>query len=206
MGNANSHDVAFLVEPMEPLPIVARDFCFLEPTSLVIPPSMSRTPNDCMLQTVTGEVVFLWRGKTTTLTNVERSISMQMERKALSINAHSILVDGNTFGPSSGWLADINVIFPSPSVYEPRLDCTVGIHPEFSVAFSVEGDWGARNAVISMHVRDRIVSAARIRGVKPGQLFGEYILDVIPGVDVAFMVLLCTSIDRIANLTRGIIL
>ncbi|RHZ16178.1 hypothetical protein DYB37_013960 [Aphanomyces astaci] len=145
MGNAKSQ-VAFLVEPMDPMPIVLRDFCYDSPSSIQIPPFMSRTKHDGVVHTVDGKVAFLWQGSSMTLMNTERSILMRMERKVCeNINTHTIVVDR-------------------------------GRH-------------------------------ARIRGVTPDpRLFGEYILDVIPGADVAFLVLLCASIDRIANLTRGVIL
>ncbi|RQM27015.1 hypothetical protein B5M09_005915 [Aphanomyces astaci] len=124
MGNAKSQ-VAFLVEPMDPMPIVLRDFCYDSPSSIQIPPFMSRTKHDGVVHTVDGKVAFLWQGSSMTLMNTERSILMRMERKVCeNINTHTIVVDRGRHG-ASGWLVDITVNFPFPSMYEPDVECTV---------------------------------------------------------------------------------
>ncbi|RHY89809.1 hypothetical protein DYB35_006903 [Aphanomyces astaci] len=115
MGNAKSQ-VAFLVEPMDPMPIVLRDFCYDSPSSIQIPPFMSRTKHDGVVHTVDGKVAFLWQGSSMTLMNTERSILMRMERKVCeNINTHTIVVDRGRHG-ASGWLVDITVNFPFPSI------------------------------------------------------------------------------------------
>ncbi|KAG9404428.1 hypothetical protein AC1031_004635 [Aphanomyces cochlioides] len=200
MGNSNSHEVAFPLEPLNPMPVVMNDFCYEAPMSLVIPLSTARTKHNCTVQTVDDVVVFLWRGDKTTLMNAERSILMTMERKLHeNINTHSVFVDRGERGPS-GWLADITVNFLIPSDFEPYL-CAQLIFPT-----TVEGDWADRTAIIYKHVDTRKIAAARIRRWGQINRFGEYVVDVIPGVDVAFIVLLCIAIDVMANVTRGLIL
>ncbi|OQR94740.1 hypothetical protein ACHHYP_00947 [Achlya hypogyna] len=207
MGNRVSSNVAhaFCLAPLEPLPIVDARFCRPTPTSVVLPTLLFATHIDCVLRTVDGSPLLYWDGRRTALLDhpADPTVVAHMERKMhMHINTHDVFLESRILAKHR--IMKIQVDFPE--LYKPKVTSRVETADGDRILFHANGDWSGRNAIITMsrEPEEATVVVARIRS-DSDKMFDEYIVDVVPGIDVAAVILVCTAIDRIASVLRGLI-
>ncbi|OQS06680.1 hypothetical protein THRCLA_01296 [Thraustotheca clavata] len=212
MGNKTSSQeelyeaVAFSLAPLDPLPIVDIRFCYMHPISIVIPTIVYTTHIDCVLRTQQGNAVFYWDGRNTKLMDhpSEPTVVTQMKRKTnANINTHEVFLE-SMYTPKHR-IMRIRVDFPE--LYNPKVISTLETTDGERISIHVSGEWSHRKALLTMCRGEgqAHVVVARIRSVQNDKLFGEYVVDIVPGVDAAAIVIVCTAIDRMASVLRGLI-
>ncbi|KDO26648.1 hypothetical protein SPRG_08052 [Saprolegnia parasitica CBS 223.65] len=199
--------MAFSLEALDPIPIVDIRYCRTQPTSIVIPKRLYMTHIDCSLCTVDGEPFFHWDGRKTALMDHATSptVIAHMSRKTHShINMHKVFLESRFMAKHQ----IMRILVDFPALYHPAVTSVVESIDGERVSFHVNGEWSERSAILSMSRSpfETPVVVARIRSHGAAAApFSEYVVDVVPGVDVAAVMLVCIAIDRIASVLRGVI-